>query len=91
MSMQVFHIVICSEHGAAHPRYSPEVRQWLFENYPGCWIGRWSEAPFPWPPRLPDLNPLDFYQWRCREIKAYATRSSGRDELLRRINNLSYS
>jgi hypothetical protein len=83
--MKVFHIVICSQHSAAHPHYSPEVRQWLSENYPG----RWREVPFPWPPRLPDFNPLEFYQWRCRETKAYATRINGRDELLRRIQQFS--
>jgi hypothetical protein len=26
------------------------------------WIG--TGGPIAWPPRLPDLNPLDFYVWR---------------------------
>jgi hypothetical protein len=85
MSLQVFHIVISSQHVAAHPHYSHEVRQWLSKNYPGRWIGRGRDTPFPWPPRFPDLNPFDFYQSRCRETKAYATRISGRDEMLRQI------
>lgn len=36
------------------------VRQWLNQKFPMRWIGR--NSPFePWPPRSPDITPLDFY------------------------------
>ena len=33
----------------------------LNETFPGAWIGR--GGPIPWPPRSPDLSPLDFFLW----------------------------
>lgn len=36
------------------------VRNWLNENYPNHWIGRNSPL-IGWPPRSPDLTPLDFF------------------------------
>lgn len=36
------------------------VRNWLNDNFPRRWIGR--NSPFiHWPPRSPDLTPLDFF------------------------------
>jgi hypothetical protein len=28
-------------------------------HFPGRWVGR--DGPIPWPPRSPDITPLDFY------------------------------
>jgi hypothetical protein len=42
----------------AHPHYLEEVREYLNTRFPGRWIGR--PAPIAWPPRCPDLTPLDF-------------------------------
>ena len=38
--------------------YLGEVREYLNTRFPGRWIGR--AAPIAWPPRSPDLTPLDF-------------------------------
>lgn len=35
----------------------------LMHTSPGKWIGRSGPIEFEWPPRSPDLTPLDFYQW----------------------------
>lgn len=35
------------------------VRQFLDRKFGGKWLGRYSE--YPWPPRSPDLTPLDFF------------------------------
>lgn len=50
-------------HDGAPPHFSLEARAVLNRpNYfPGRWIGR--GGPIPWPPRSPDLNPLDFFVW----------------------------
>jgi len=44
------------------PRYpllhfSLITRQYLNDHFPGKWIGR--NGPVEWPPRSPDLNPID--------------------------------
>jgi hypothetical protein len=33
----------------------------LNEKFPNAWIGR--GGPIPWPPRSPDLTPVDFFLW----------------------------
>jgi hypothetical protein len=40
------------------PHYLGEVREYLNTRFPGRRIGR--AAPIAWPPRSPDLKPLDF-------------------------------
>lgn len=43
------------------------VTNFLNNKYGGNWIGR--HGPIKWPPRSPDLTPLDFYVWgRAKEI-----------------------
>ncbi|KAK4301580.1 hypothetical protein Pmani_026358 [Petrolisthes manimaculis] len=39
--------------------------------YPDKWIGR--GGPIAWPPRSPDLTPLDFYLWGHLKSRVYAT------------------
>ena len=48
----------------ATPHYLGEVREYLNTRFPGRWIGR--EAPIAWPPRSPDLTPMDFFLWGIR-------------------------
>ncbi|XP_053434088.1 uncharacterized protein LOC128576103 [Nycticebus coucang] len=45
----------------APPHFHPDVRAYLDENLPGQWVGRRGVVEFP--PRSPDLTPLDFYLW----------------------------
>lgn len=59
------------------------VREWLDTNYPRRWIGRFG--PVPWPPRSPDLNPLDYYAWGYLKHKVYATPVPTQDQLIARI------
>lgn len=50
----------------APPHFALAVRQLLDQTFPGRWMGRGSArqpAPIAWPPRLPDLTPLDFSVW----------------------------
>lgn len=71
----------------APPHYSMAVRQWLQENYPRRWIGRGNEAPQFWPPRSPDLNPLDFYLWGTLKEKVYSSPVLNIDDLRERVTN----
>jgi len=43
----------------APPHYHRDVRAFLDENLQGHWIGR--RGTFEFPPRSPELTPLDFY------------------------------
>ena len=36
-----------------------KVRAFFNATFPGRWIGR--DGPTPWPPRSPDINPLEFF------------------------------
>lgn len=65
--------------------YAHQVRAYLNQTYPQRWIGRLG--PILWPPRSPDLNPLDFFYWGCIKEKVYARPISNIDELRQRITD----
>jgi transposase len=47
---------------------------WLDENFPERWMGRGTRrhpAPYPWPPRSPDLTVMDFFFWGYLKSKLY--------------------
>lgn len=55
----------------------------LFSMFEDRWIAR--EGPWKWPPRSPDLTPLDFYLWgRIKEI-VYKTPVTTREDLENRV------
>lgn len=64
--------------------FATAVRRHLNEEYPERWIGRLG--PILWPPRSPDLNPLDFFYWGCLKDIVYATPITNIEDLRRRIN-----
>lgn len=68
----------CSAH------YAMRVRNFLNEAYPRRWIGRLG--PILWPPRSPDLNPLDFFYWGCLKQMVYRRPVGDIQELRERIN-----
>ena len=47
------------------------VRNFLNTNFPERWIGR--DGPTPWPPRSPDLTPLDFFLWGFVKTRLFRT------------------
>ena len=71
------------QNDGAPAHYGLHVREWLSENFPRRWIGR--NGPIPWPPRSPDLNPLDYYLWGRMKALVYETEVNTQEELLRRI------
>ena len=46
------------QHDGATPHYTNRVRELLHELFPNRWLGR--SGPVSWPPRSPDLTPLDY-------------------------------
>jgi hypothetical protein len=51
--------------------------------FPGYWIGR--RGPVEWPPRSPDLIPLDFYLWGHLKAKLCQVKIQYMDHLKERI------
>jgi hypothetical protein len=49
--------------------YLEEVREYLNTCFQGRWIGR--AAPIAWPPRSPDLTPLDIFLWGFVKDRVY--------------------
>lgn len=70
----------------APPHWTLAVRNYLNLTLPGRWIGRGS--PFlPWPPRSPDLSPMDFFLWGYVKSQVYNAPLANLEELRQRIVN----
>jgi transposase len=67
----------------APPHYGVIVRQFLDERFPQRWIGR--QGPFSWPPRSPDLTPLDFWLWGYVKDEVYKEKPKSLVDLKERI------
>jgi len=62
--------IIFQQDGA--PRHwSSDVRRFLDATCPNRWIGR--DGLTPWPPRSPDITPLDFFLWEYVKDKVFST------------------
>ena len=60
------------QHDGAPPHYTIRVRELLNELFPNRWLGR--DGPVTWPPRSPDLTPLDYYLWGHMKTLVYETK-----------------
>lgn len=67
----------------APPHWGVNVRHYLDQTFPQRWIGR--GGPTEWPPRSPDLTPLDFFLWGYLKTKVYSTPVQNLQELRARI------
>lgn len=67
--------------------YARPVREYLNEEYPDRWIGRLGSIL--WPPRSPDLNPVDFFYWGCIKEKVYSKPIENLLELRQKIDAAS--
>lgn len=72
-------------HDGAPPHFSRPVRTHLSNTFGENWIGR--GGPINWPPRSPDLNPLDFYLWGHLKTMVYTTPIETIEELRNKIVN----
>ena len=57
----------------APPHWAQRVRDWLNDHLANRWIGRGGprDSNIPWPPRSPDLTPMDFIVWGFIKSKVY--------------------
>ena len=69
----------------APPHYHRDVRFFLDEVLPNRWIGRRGFVEYP--PRSPDLTPLDFFLWGYLKDKVYATKPTTVAELREAIEH----
>ena len=53
------------------PHWGLVVRNFLDATFPNHWIRR--DGPTQWPPRSPDITPLDFFFWGYTNDKVYST------------------
>ena len=67
----------------APPHATREAVDVIRDNYPDRWIGRGSSVP--WPPRSPDLTPLDFFLWGYVRSLVYETPVESEEDLVARI------
>ena len=74
--------VIFQQDGAP-PHWGLEVCQFLNETFPDRWIGR--DGPIPWPPRSPDITPLNFFLWGYVKDIVYQTKVRDINDLQHRI------
>lgn len=72
------------QHDGAPAHFSSPVREWLDTEYPGRWIGR--GGPVEWPPRSPDLTPLDFFLWGHLKELVYRTPCPTDGDLVARLH-----
>ncbi|KAJ4442906.1 hypothetical protein ANN_04500 [Periplaneta americana] len=70
-------------HDGASAHFSRTARRYLDRRFPDRWIGR--GGPIAWPPRSPDLNPLDFYLGGHLKSLVYSSPVPGLESLRNRI------
>lgn len=66
----------------APAHFAVSVRNYVNENY-APWIGRGGTIS--WPPRSPDLTPLDFFLWGTIKQKVYVEVPNTREQLIDKI------
>ncbi|KFM63304.1 Transposable element Tcb1 transposase, partial [Stegodyphus mimosarum] len=67
----------------APPHWGTIVRSSLNDHFTGRRIGR--GGPIPWPPRSPDITPLNFFLWGFVKDNVYRRRVSNMDDLKARM------
>ncbi|KAJ4448416.1 hypothetical protein ANN_10432 [Periplaneta americana] len=70
-------------HDGAPAHFSRTARRYLDRRFPDRWIGR--GGPIAWPPRSPDLNPLDIYLWGHLKSLVYSSPVPDLESLRNRI------
>jgi len=62
---------IIFQQDGAPPHWGSHVCQFLDATFPNRWTGR--DGPTPWPLRLPDITPLDFFLWGYVKDRVFST------------------
>jgi len=83
--LEEFQPWIIFQQDGAPPQWGSHVRRFLDATFPNRWIGR--DGPTPWPPRSPDITPLDFLLWGYVKDKVFSTPVSDITNLKARITD----
>ena len=75
-------LVIIQQDGAPL-HWGLAIRQLLNDTFPERWIGR--DGPIPWPPRSPDITPLEFFLWGYVKDIVYRTKVRDVSDLQQQI------
>lgn len=67
----------------APAHFARDVRNHINRTFPSRWIGRGGHIR--WPPRSPDLNPIDFFLWGYYKEIVYETESATKEQLRQKI------
>ncbi|XP_064463674.1 uncharacterized protein LOC135374662 [Ornithodoros turicata] len=73
------------QHDGAPPHSSSKATDFLRSHFGEKWIGR--HGPVPWPPRSPDITPLDFFLWGRIKDSVYQCESRSPEELQEKITS----
>jgi hypothetical protein len=76
---------IVFQQDGAPPHWNLNVRAFLDTTFPGRWIGR--GGPIAWPPRSPDVTPLDFFMWGYVKNIVYETKVQDVETMRARITS----
>lgn len=80
-----YHGSMYYQHDGCPAHYQVDVRNHLNSEFGDRWIGR--GGPVAWPPRSPDLTPMDFFLWSEVKRLVYTEEAESRDELKRKIRH----
>jgi len=69
--LEAFQPWIIFQQDGAPPHWGSDVRQFLDATFLNRWTGR--DGPTPWPPRSPDITPLDLFLWGYVKDKVFST------------------
>jgi len=83
--LEEFQPWIIFQQGGAPPHWGLHVRRFLEAAFPNRWIG--TDGPTPWPPRSPDITPLDFFIWGYIKDKVFSTPAPDITNLKARITD----
>lgn len=68
---------------------SIQVKEYLNETFGNLWIG--TNGPVQWPPRSPDLTPMDFFLWGYIKNEVYKNTYHNIEALQFSVRNALYS
>ncbi|GBO08559.1 hypothetical protein AVEN_141635-1 [Araneus ventricosus] len=80
---------VTSQQDGGPPHYCNIVREFLDTTFPQRWIGRGAVTA--WPPRSPDIKPLDFCLWGSVKQHVYSECTNDINHLKHRITDVIYS
>jgi hypothetical protein len=69
--LEEFQPLIILQQDGAPPHWGSDIRRFLDATFPNRWTGR--DGSTPWPPRSPDITPLDFFLWGYVKDKVFST------------------